>query len=45
MTDKVRKKPTRKVTDLRVKSVSADKAKQVKGGPGGHPWIKRAPTA
>jgi hypothetical protein len=42
--DKDRKKSTRKVKNLKVKSVSADKAKQVKRGPDGHPWIKRGPT-
>jgi hypothetical protein len=44
MTDKGRKKSTRKVKNLKVKSLSADKAKQVKGGPNADPWIKRGPT-
>jgi hypothetical protein len=44
MAEKGRKKSTRKVKDLRAKSLSADKAKQVKGGPNTDPWMKRGPT-
>jgi hypothetical protein len=33
MTDNGRKKSTRKVKNLKVKNISADKAKHVKGGP------------
>jgi hypothetical protein len=44
MTTKGNKKSTQKVKDLKVKSVSADKAKYVKGGPQSPPWIKSGPT-
>ena len=44
MATKRGKQSTRKVKNLKVKSVSADKAKQVKGGPNGTPWIKQGPT-
>jgi hypothetical protein len=44
MSDKGRKKSTRTVKNLKVKSVSVDKAKQIKGGPNGHPWMKRGST-
>ena len=35
---------TRKVKNLKLKNVSTDKAKQVKGGPNGPPWIKQGIT-
>jgi hypothetical protein len=44
MAAKRAKQSTRKVQNLKVKSVSADKAKQVKGGPSGSPWIKQGST-
>jgi hypothetical protein len=40
MADKPRKDSTRKVKNLKVKSLSSDKAKQVKGGPISHPDMK-----
>jgi hypothetical protein len=41
MTNKGRKQSTRKVKNLKVKSLSAVKAKHVKGGPQTPPWISR----
>jgi hypothetical protein len=37
MTNKGRKQPMQKVRNLKMKNLSADKAKHVKGGPMSHP--------
>jgi hypothetical protein len=44
MATKRARQSTRKVKSLKVKSLSADKAKQVKGGPISNPWMKRGLT-
>jgi hypothetical protein len=41
MATKGGRQSTRKVKNLKVKTVPADKAKQVKGGPTGPLWIKQ----
>jgi hypothetical protein len=45
MATKRARKSARRVKNLKLKSVSADKAKQVKGGPNGPPWIKQGLTS
>jgi hypothetical protein len=40
MTSKPKRRSTRKVKSLKVKSVGKDHAKQIKGGPNGPQWIK-----
>jgi hypothetical protein len=44
MATKRTRQSTRKIKNLKLKSLSADKAKQVKGGPVSHPDLKRGPT-
>ena len=43
MATKRARQSTRKVKSLKVKSLSIDKAKHVKGGPINHPDLKRSP--
>ena len=42
MTTKTRKQSTRRVKNLKVKSVARDKAKSIKGGPSIGPWRKNS---
>jgi len=42
MTKGTRKRSTRRVKNLEVKSVAHDKAKNVKGGPSMGPWKKNS---
>jgi len=42
VTTRTRKRNTRKVKNLKVKSVTRDKAKNVKGGPSMGPWKKNS---
>jgi len=41
MTSKSKRRPTRSVKNLKVKSVGKNQAKQIKGGPTGPQWIKK----